>query len=62
VAVSDNKNPDQPLRVDDIDVTMWSVDTEKNTGATRTLKFQYLPGDIFTNAPMLGFDDDAPDA
>lgn len=62
VSVSDHKNPDQPYRVDDLDVTMWSVTTEKNTGASRTLTFQYLPGDIFSNAPLLGMPDDTVDA
>ncbi len=62
VAVSDHKNPDQPLRVDDIEVTMWSIPTEKTPGTTKTLKFQYLPGDIMSNAPELGMDDDTPDA
>lgn len=59
--VSDHKNPTQALRVDDITISVWSVVTEKNNGASRTLVFPYLPGDIFSNAPELGDDDDEPD-
>lgn len=60
--VSDHKNPTQALRVDDLSVSFWSVTTEKNSGASRTLLFPYQPGDIFSNAPELGDDDDTPDA
>lgn len=61
--VSDHKNPTQALRVDDITVSFWSVPTN-NAGGTdaRSLIFPYMPGDIFSNAPELGDDDDTPDA
>ena len=62
LAVSDEKNPAQALRVDDVVMKFWNVPTEAVTGTTKILKFPFQDGDIFSNAPELGDDDDMPDA